>query len=146
MTHPNTFQPSPTTATGTTPAAVVQPLATESIQPETASSSHSAAANVDNSQQQPLQQPLAQDVDISQQQQPQQPTAPAAPAPSGAYNPRQAAFIAPSVVNNNVPRGSTIGRTPPPAAPGALRSRLLDLQQQQQQNPDHQSDHDANNS
>ena len=140
VTRSTTHQASPTMATGTTTAAVVQPLSPEPVQPPNASSSSTEVKHAENLQQQSPQQPLASAVEP-----PQPPPAPTAPAPSGSYDPRQAAFIAPSVVNNNIPRGLNIGRTPPPAAPAALRSRLLDLQQQQQQqqNSDQKLDENA---
>ena len=78
------------------------------------------------------------------QQSRQQPSAPAGPVPSGSYDLRQADFLGSKVVDNNIPSGLGIGRTPPPVAPAVLHDRLRDLQQQQQQktletNPDDNS-------
>ena len=78
------------------------------------------------------------------QQSRQQPSAPAGPVPSGSYDLRQADFLGSKVVDNNIPSGLGIGRTPPPVAPAVLHDRLRDLQQQQQQktletNPDNNS-------
>jgi len=140
--QPTVSQTSPAPAAKMPTPTTAQPSSSKVLQPVSGPSSHPSSENTGNPTQQPVQQPQAQATTTSQQQQQLQ----RPPAPSGNYNPRRAAFMAPSVVNNNIPPGLNIGRTPPPAAPEALRSRLLDLQQQQQQNPDHQSDQDSKNS